>query len=295
MREYAAVVTPQQVRAAGCVVWRGNSGKPEVLLVHRPRYDDWSFPKGKLDSGEGDRAAALREVEEETGLRVVLGPQLADQHYTISDGQPKVVTYWAAEPAPGSDISAFWPNDEVDDLRWVKLPQAPEILTYQRDIDQLRDFEESCYSSTPLLVVRHAHARNRKTWKSDDSKRPLAADGQRQAVDLVDVLKAYGITQVVSSDSARCVDTVLPYVNATRSRLMLDPGLSEEGASADTIAERVQEVLTGHQRVALCSHRPVLPDIFKAFGVDSVWLDPAGIVVIHRREGKVLGFEHITS
>lgn len=294
--EYAAVGTTEPVRASGCVVWRSGSRQPEVLLVHRPRYDDWSFPKGKLDPEEGERAAALREVEEETCLRVVLGPKLPDQHYTISDGQPKVVAYWAAQPAPDAEMSAFKPNDEVDDLRWVTLKEAHEKLSYQRDLEQLETFEGSSFASTPLLVVRHAHARNRKTWQSDDSERPLAADGKAQAQALVDVLKAYGVRQVVSSDSVRCVDTVLPFVNASRGgSLRLDACLSEEGAKAkpDKLTERVQRALSGHHRAALCSHRPVLPDIFKALGVDPIWLDPAGIVVIHRQDGRVLDVEHI--
>ncbi|MEJ7707186.1 MAG: hypothetical protein WKF82_07820 [Nocardioidaceae bacterium] len=109
----------------------------------------------------------------------------------------------------------------------------------------------------------------------------------------MDLLKAYGVTRVVSSDAVRCVDSVLPFINASRALLRLDAGLSEEGASPDTIAKQVQEVLADHHRVALCSHRPVLPDIFKALGVEPTWLDPAGVVVIHRREGKVLSFERM--
>ncbi len=296
------MVSPQLVRAAGCVVWREgggqreDGGQREVLLVHRPRYDDWSFPKGKLDPDEGDRAAALREVEEETGLQVVLGPKLPDQHYTVSGGQPKVVAYWAAQPAPTATASAFEPNDEVDDLRWFTLEQAHRKLSYRRDVGQLEAFEESCFLSTPLLVVRHAHARDRKTWKSDDSERPLADDGESQALALVDVLKAYGVTKVVSSDSVRCVDTVLPFVNASQgTELRLEGCLSEKGAQAkpDKLTEAVQGALSEQHRVALCSHRPVLPDIFKALGVDPVWFDPAGVVVIHRRDGMVLDVEHI--
>lgn len=297
MPEYAGVVTPQTVRAAGCVVWRSASKRPEVLLVHRPRYDDWSFPKGKLDAGEADRAAALREVEEETGVPVVLGAKLPDQHYLVSGGQPKVVAYWAAQPAPDADSSAFKPNDEVDDLRWVTLEQACEVLTYSRDVAQLEAFENSCFASTPLLVVRHAHARNRKTWQSADEKRPLAEDGEAQALALVDVFKAYGITHVISSDSVRCVDTVLPFVNAARgTELRLESVLSEKGAEAkpDKLTGWVQDALSGQDRVALCSHRPVLPEIFKALGIDPVWLDPAGIVVVHRQQGRVLEVEHLS-
>src|SRR4051812_18151416 len=98
------------IRAAGCVVWRYGSDEPEVLVVHRPRYDDWSFPKGKMQSRERLIATAVREVEEETGLRVRLGPRMRDDHYTVSSGQPKVVSYWAAQPPRQADITRFRPN-----------------------------------------------------------------------------------------------------------------------------------------------------------------------------------------
>jgi len=290
------VVTFEPVRAAGCVVWREGNGQPEICLVHRPRYDDWSFPKGKHNTDEDDRAAALREVEEEACLRVLLGPKLPDQHYTVSGGQEKVVAYWAAQLNPDADTGDFKPNDEVDDLRWVTLRQARELLSYRRDREQLEAFEASCFMSTPLLIVRHAHARNRKTWKSDDSERPLAADGKRQAVALVDLLKAYGVTHVVSSNAIRCVDTVLPFVNTVRGvQLRLDASLSEDGAAAapHKLTRPVQLALASPHRVALCSHRPVLPRIFNTLGLDAVWLDPAGVVVIHRQDGKVLDVEHV--
>jgi 8-oxo-dGTP diphosphatase len=120
------------VLAAGGVVWRrGPDGRPEVLTVHRPKYDDWSLPKGKLDAGEAHEAAALREVEEETGLRCRLGRPLGALVYEDRKGRPKEVRYWAMTVEDGS----FSPNKEVDELRWVPADRARELLSYEHDAD----------------------------------------------------------------------------------------------------------------------------------------------------------------
>jgi len=117
------------VQAAGGVVWRRGPGGVEILLVHRPKYDDWSLPKGKLDVGETSEAAALREVEEETGLRCSLGDELPPVTYADRHGRAKVVRYWAMEPTGGR----FVPNHEVDEVRWVTPEGAGALLTYGRD------------------------------------------------------------------------------------------------------------------------------------------------------------------
>ena len=120
----------QVVQAAGGVVWRRpDSGELEVMLVHRPRYDDWTVPKGKLEPDEDHAAAALREVEEETGLRCTLGPELMSTSYRDRKGRPKQVRYWAMTPAGGR----FTPNQEVDDVRWLGVEAAQSLLTYERD------------------------------------------------------------------------------------------------------------------------------------------------------------------
>jgi len=127
------------VQAAGGVVWRRSpAGALEVLLVHRPRYDDWTVPKGKLEPDEDHAGAALREVEEETGLRCTLGPELGSTSYRDRKDRPKQVRYWAMTPAGG----AFTPTDEVDEIRWLDLHDAAALLSYPRDLpllDALRD------------------------------------------------------------------------------------------------------------------------------------------------------------
>jgi 8-oxo-dGTP pyrophosphatase MutT (NUDIX family) len=125
------------VRAAGGVVWRlDDEGGVQVLLVHRPKYDDWTFPKGKLDPGETDEQAAVREVEEETGLRCVLGHELISTRYIDRKDRPKVVRYWEMTVAEGE----FVPTEEVDEVRWLGLADAEMLLTYPRDHGLLASF-----------------------------------------------------------------------------------------------------------------------------------------------------------
>ena len=124
-------MTEPEVAAAGGVVLREGADGPEVALVHRPKYDDWSLPKGKLDRGEAWEEAALREVEEETGLRCELGTELSPARYRDSKGRDKLVRWWLMRPLDGE----FTPNDEVDELRWLGLGAALDVLDYDHDRD----------------------------------------------------------------------------------------------------------------------------------------------------------------
>lgn len=133
------------IQAAGCVLWRKAPLHPshlEVCLVHRPKYDDWSHPKGKLKQHEDHLPAALREVAEETGYDAVPGPELATHHY-LADGRPKEVRYWAAEATGGT----FTPNHEVDRILWLPLPEARTRLTQPRDRTLLDDLLTALHRS----------------------------------------------------------------------------------------------------------------------------------------------------
>ena len=132
------------VRAAGAVLWRPRRDRVEVALVHRPRYDDWSFPKGKQTPGEDDVATALREVREETGYDAEVGPSLGETRY-VNRGRPKVVRYWAMRALGG----AFVPSDEVDRLEWVDAAETHQWLTYGRDREVLGRFIDCDVTSFP--------------------------------------------------------------------------------------------------------------------------------------------------
>jgi 8-oxo-dGTP pyrophosphatase MutT (NUDIX family) len=124
-----------EVKASGGVVWRRAGSGLEVAVVHRPKYDDWSFPKGKLDRGETWEEAALREVEEEIGMRCRLGHELPPTSYTDPKGRAKVVRYWMMEPLDGE----FAPSGEVDEMRWLPARDAAGVLSYAHDRELLRE------------------------------------------------------------------------------------------------------------------------------------------------------------
>ena len=132
----------KHVRAAGGVVWRHSGPGPvHILLVHRPRYDDWSLPKGKCDEGESDASCALRETKEETGLTCRLGAELPSTHYHDGKGRPKSVRYWALEPVGGD--GEFTPNAEIDEIRWLPIPEAVKLLSYAHDRPVVQAFAPS--------------------------------------------------------------------------------------------------------------------------------------------------------
>ena len=172
----SAMPTPDVVAAGAVVIRKARSGRGkrhEVLLVHRPRYDDWSFPKGKLDRGEHVTACAVREVEEETGLRIRLGPPLPDQQYPVAAGL-KTVHYWVARVVGDDDVRRYVPNAEIDRVAWVPWDKVPGRLTYEHDRETLAAARPLRRRTKALVVLRHAEASPRKAWRGDDRRRPLA-------------------------------------------------------------------------------------------------------------------------
>jgi 8-oxo-(d)GTP phosphatase len=253
------------IRAAGALPWRRRRGELQVALVHRPRYQDWSWPKGKLDPGEEWPVAAVREVFEETGLLVHLGRPLPTSEYTVLNdaGQPqaKQCRYWAAEVVGGEGTLV----NEIDEVAWLEVVDALARLSYARDHDPLNALVQADEAGTlttwPLVVVRHAKAKSRSSWSGGDQSRPLDARGRQRAKALVPVLAAYGVTRVVTSPSVRCLDTVLPYAVAAGQEAHTKAGLSEEGFSEGP--ERAQyhlgRLLERGNAAVVCSHGPVLP------------------------------------
>ena len=247
-----------QVEAAGGVVWRRSPGGLEVLLVHRPRYDDWTLPKGKLHPGEDHPTAALREVEEETGLRCTLGPALAPSTYVDGRGRPKVVRWWAMTPGAGT----FVPGPEVDEAGWLPVPEAASRLTYDRDREVLRSFT-SRPGTSAVLLVRHADAGDRDRWEGDDRLRPLSPRGERQAVGLVSRLAGYGVGRIVSSDYLRCTQTVEPLARSRDLPVETSPALSE-GAGGEEVRALLDQV--EGDPVVLCTHGDVAGEVLDAVG-----------------------------
>lgn len=253
-------------------MWRERAGRLEVLLVHRPRYRDWSWPKGKLDPGESLPACAVREVAEETGVAVVLGPPLPGLRYRTSDGRRKEVRYWAMRPATDDDGAALAARppvidateDEIDDVVWVRASAAYDLLTRQEDQVPLERLERlwsvGRLDTRVLAVVRHGAAVSRKDWPGDDASRALTEPGTRQAADLVGVLAAFGIRRVVTSPWERCVRTGLPYVEASGVPAHLVDALSQAAYKRDP--DPAIAVVRGHLEepgdVAVVTHRPVL-------------------------------------
>jgi 8-oxo-(d)GTP phosphatase len=242
-------LTRDVVRAAGGVVRRVGPNGVEVLLVHRPRYYDWTFPKGKAHRGESDEETALREVEEESGIRADLGVELPSSRYRDSQGRDKVVRYWTMRPESG----AFEPHGEVDAIEWLPIAEAESQLSYDRDVEVLRAVPP------PILVVRHASAGNRDEWDADDAHRPLDERGRKQAEALVDQLAGFEVDRILSSPFDRCVQGVEPLARARSLEVELSDELAE-GAGP----ERVQALLLGlaGDAAVVCGHGPELHPLF---------------------------------
>ncbi|TWP38898.1 NUDIX hydrolase [Leekyejoonella antrihumi] len=251
------------IPAAGAVLWRRKGMELQVALVHRPKYDDWSWPKGKLEEDEAWTTAAAREVAEETGLVPRLGMPLPTSVYVVPRDRMKEVRYWAAEVAGGSGAL----EHEIDEVLWLTVPDAHAKLTYERDALQLQAVakadRQDVLETWPLIVVRHAEAVGRSHWSEDDLVRPLNHTGSRRSTDLVPLLSAYGVSRVVTSDAVRCVDTVAPYAKFAHVDLRRKGGLSEDGFESNPkkVLQHVDRALDRANPVALCTHRPLLPSM----------------------------------
>ncbi|WP_433503841.1 NUDIX hydrolase [Pseudonocardia halophobica] len=244
------------VLAAGTVLWRATNAGPQVALVHRPKYDDWGFAKGKLDNGESLAACALRETWEETGVRARLGARLGDVRYRVPEGS-KLVRYWSAE---ARESTGFLANDEIDELVWLPPAEAGVQLSYAHDVEVLERFTAP---TSVLLLVRHAKAGSRKDWDGDDDLRPLSGVGRTQAEHLVDFLGRFAPERFHSAVPVRCVDTISPYADAHGAKIEREPLLGEEGYWQDPAAglARFRELLARPGLTVLCSQGGVIPDV----------------------------------
>ena len=313
------------MRAAGALVWREKGGDLQVLLVHRPRYNDWSFPKGKLESGESLCACAVREVAEETGVQVRLEQPLETIRYRLGDGTRKEVRYWAAREldrgSPALAVRGRIPRasrSEIDGVQWMGVKEARKRLDHAIDRDLLGSlvdlWEDDKLDTWTLVLVRHARAVKRSVWnrpkkrtaEQDEATRPLTGDhGRARARALAPILAAYGVGRAISSPWRRCCDTMAPYCRAAGLKLELEPAITEHAhATAPKTTRKVVERALRMREgpVALCTHRPVLPavmDVVAEYAPGKLlrsvpnrdpWLKTGEIMVIHmarRPHGKI--------
>lgn len=301
------------VEAAGGIVWRWKAGSEiaenpaiaaqkspkeqlnniEVCIVHRPKYDDWSWPKGKLEQGESHRHAAVREIGEETGVSIALGPYLCEVEYPLSEEGKKTrhshdrtvdtkhTLYWMAQPISGDDaehlLDAFGPVHradvgEINDIVWVSVREARKILTHSTDKDTLAIFvdrvQEGAATAQNLLIVRHAKAESRKSWKGTDANRPITPKGAAAAFALNRELACYNPTRLATSPWLRCQETlqVLSW-QTERSMEHIDALTEDAFAEHPTISwlaflKQIQRTLETRETTAICMHRPVIGGMF---------------------------------
>lgn len=271
----------KRIRAAGAVVLRERDGVQEVLLIHRQRHDDWSLPKGKAIPDELRPATAVREVREETGVLVELGVRLKSIKYKVGNGSLKTVDYWRARP-----IAQFYhpPDREVDEARWVSIEAARTMLTYDDEFPLIKQALQEP-ETTALLLVRHGKAMLRKHWSGDDQSRRLAGRGRRQAVELIPLLEAYGVSRLVSSPAVRCYETLTPYREYKGIETETIDLLTEEEGTRDPdgVAAIVRELADDiAEPTALCGHRPVLPTMQEGLGLKPKPMVVAEVTVVHR-------------
>ena len=249
------------IRAAGVVLWREETPKEvEVLLVHRPRYDDWTFPKGKVELGENAAVAAYRELREETGYEGALGGYVCQVEY-IADDLPKKVDYWMAR-AKNPD-HAFVVNEEVDEIVWVSLKEAKKVLTHENDRDVLAKFKEQERHTSTLILLRHGKAIKRSEWSDYDIDRPLAQLGLSQAQAMPRHLKPYALDGIYSSDALRCYATVEPLAAALNVPVTISTDLNEENFEKNPkrAIEFVERLLLFPGNHVVSGHNPILPKI----------------------------------
>jgi 8-oxo-(d)GTP phosphatase len=245
--------------AAGAVLWRGSSRHGvELAVVHRPRYDDWSWPKGKPHPGEPLAVTAVREVAEETGHTAVLNRRLDSIRYPVASGW-KVAHYWAARATGGH----FTPSAEVDRLRWLPPMEATELLSYPHDRALLADIANTTAITSTVLLVRHGKAGARGDWVGADELRPLTTAGWGQAEALGALLPVFGVQQVHSAPRMRCRQTVEGLAAELGTPVRDEPLLSEEDYLAEPEAglRRLLEIAATPGTTVACSQGQVIPEV----------------------------------
>lgn len=291
--------TDKAVYAAGAVVWRVVDDKLRILLIHRTKYRDITLPKGKVDPGEMLAETAVREVREETGIRVSLGMPVGVSRYHLPSNKQKVVHYWAAEAtADAIRESTFVPNREIAAIEWVSLKKARARLSYPVDLEILDFFaklvDDGVLRTFPVITLRHAKALARSEWEGSDAARPLTERGLRQAESIVGPLRAFGVRRVVTSDAVRCVQTVAPLARALERKAVKTAKISQDAweDGDDDLRSVIGRRIRSGKPAVLCSHGPVLPGILSEIALatgtihgsyvgSAADLEPGAFSVVH--------------
>ena len=288
----------EAISAAGAVVWRKHKDNfTEVAIIHRPKYDDWSFPKGKIEVGESLIACAHREVLEETNLQTEFGPHLGQVEYFTPDGLKKV-TYWSAKVIAEKP---FRTNSEVDQLKWIPITKVIEVLTNETDKEIFDKFVKVKFNSKPFILLRHAKAITRDEWQGEDDDRPLSSSGQNQAMRLLSTYQVFNIDQIHSSDAVRCYDTVKSMAKGLDIKLEVSSKLSENTYKKDKekAFDYVSELIKEDKRILICSHNPILPKMLNKLTkkseieADEDKLSPADGWVIHRSGKEIIQIDRL--
>lgn len=288
------------IRAAGALLWRENSDLAlEVALIHRPQYDDWSLPKGKVEMGETALQCAYREVFEETGIRATFTRQLETIDYEES-GEVKRVKYWAAHCALNN--IEFAPNEEVDQMKWLSASQALEQATHDSDKSIIETFMSQEQHTDTLIILRHAKSLERGDWDEEDSLRTLNETGFDQAQLLIKHLAPFAIDELYTSDYTRCVQTVTPIAHARGLSITTVPSLNEESFELDpekaiTFANALKQ---DEKNILICSHNPVIPSMLRGIlstklkNKDLIKLEPGDAWIVHRVRGEIVGLDYLS-
>jgi 8-oxo-(d)GTP phosphatase len=260
-------VSPSQpIVAAGGVVWREHHRAVQVALVHRPHYDDWTLPKGKVEAGESELAAACREVAEEMRASVAVSRRIGQVRYK-HEGNDKTVAYWAMRYLSGD----FFPGKEVDALEWVSPAEASSRLTYPVDLPVLAEFGALPVPDAVIVLVRHAKAGKRTEWRGDDRVRPLDETGRQQALHLAGFLRCFAPTRVISADRVRCVQTVEPLAQSLGVEVVIDPAFADESYLETPEATHAALLALGKpgEATVVCSQGTTIPGLIDDLGPGS--------------------------
>ena len=295
-----AAVVKTSILAAGAVLWRPQecTGAPAIAVIHRLRYDDWSFPKGKVDPGETEPVAAVREIEEETGFRAHLGRRLMTVSYPVDQGIKKV-RYWAARCVSGE----FSVNDEVDELKWLPADEAMTALTYPQDRKVLGRFLKLPADTQTVMIVRHATAGSKARYKGDDRQRPLDKHGRAQAESLVGLLLSFGAGELFAAARVRCAQTLDPLSEELGVTISNEPELTEEAYADNRKAarHRILEIAASSVNPVICTQGRVIPDFIAWWcerdGVrpDSSRNRKGGTWVMSLADGRLIAADHFGS